>query len=174
MPILSPEVIWFGNRTLAIYTSYLPLFLSLFGFGRAECRRRPGKTTSSRFEKNGVRIKAIYIRDKKQNLGFSGCHVPGNRAKPHRIYNPTFPPLEYEGIIITSLATVEKAQYQSYVYYYHDSLFSQSNPTGASKCTVGFSAFFSFNMLRFKGVCWLWFDLQYRCENWWLARRTSW
>lgn len=46
-------------------------------------------------------------------MGFSGCHVPGNRAKPHRIYNPTFPPLEYEGIIITSLATVEKAQYQT-------------------------------------------------------------
>lgn len=75
MPIQSPEVTWLGNRTLAIYTSYLPLFLSLFGFGRAECRSRSGKTTSSGFKKNGVRIKAIYISDKKQNLGFSGCRV---------------------------------------------------------------------------------------------------
>lgn len=65
MPIQSPEVIWFGNRTLAFYTSYLPLFLSPFGFGRAECRSRSGKTASTRFEKNGVRIKVIYISRKK-------------------------------------------------------------------------------------------------------------
>ena len=75
LSIQSSEVTWFGNRTLAIDTSYLPLFLSLFGFGRAECRSRSGKTTSNRFKKNGARIKAIYISSKRGNLDF-GCHVP--------------------------------------------------------------------------------------------------